>query len=224
MTGRLFFTTLRLRSAQARDTESTEEYTRKRKSAPDGASLGINQSFRSVLHQLQKFLVYARVVRQFWMEGRRHHTSLPHQHGIVAAFRQDFPSLANSLDPRRANEDHLQRIAAERTGSFDDGGIDLAAIGVAADCNVNRIEAGLMRVLDFLGQHDRAGTGPECRLAMDKIVELVKSLLPKKLQEGCRLAAGDDKAVKAVEFLGFAHQYGFDTQFFQAPAMRIEIT
>src|ERR1017187_9601806 len=166
MTGRLFFTTLRLRSAQARDTESTEEYTRKRKSAPDGASLGINQSFRSVLHQLQKFLVYARVVRQFWMEGRRHHTSLPHQHGIVAAFRQDFYSLADPLDPRRANEDHLQRIAPERGGGFDDGGIDLASVGVAADRNVNRIEALLMRVLVLFGQHDRSGAGAESRLGM----------------------------------------------------------
>src|ERR1017187_4906674 len=177
MTGRLFFTTLRLRSAQARDTESTEEYTRKRKSAPDGASLGINQSFRSVLHQLQKFLVYARVIRQFWMEGRRHHTSLPHQHGIVAAFRQDFYSLANSFDARCANEHHLQKIAAQSAGGLDDGGIDLAAIGVAADRNVNRIEAGLMRVLDFLGQHDRAGAGPEGRRGVHKVIQPLKTLL-----------------------------------------------
>ncbi len=76
--------------------------------------------------------------------------SLPHQHGIVAAFCQDFDALANSFDARRANEHHLQRIAAERAGCFDNGGIDLPSIGIAADGDIECIEAGLMRVLDLL--------------------------------------------------------------------------
>src|SRR5664280_731653 len=100
------------------------------------------------------------------MESCCHDTSLPHQHGISAALRQDLDALANSFNPRRANEDHLKRLAAERGGGFDDGGIDLAAVGVAADRNVNCIEAWLMRVLDLFGQHDRPGASAERRLAV----------------------------------------------------------
>ncbi len=44
-----------------------------------------------------------------------------------------------------------------------------------------------MRVLYLFGQHDRAGAGAECRLAVYKIAQPLKSLPAEKFQECCRL-------------------------------------
>src|ERR1019366_4039727 len=173
--------------------------------------------------QLQKLLVDARIVGQLGMESCCHDTSLPHQHGISAVFRQDFYALTHALDPRRANKDHLQRFAAERAGGFDDGGIDLASVSVAADRNVDRIEALLMRVLDLFGQHDRSGAGAERGLAVHEITQLLKSFFTEELQKGTRLAPWNNQAIDLAELLRFADEYNFCAQFFQAAAMRIEI-
>src|ERR1039457_462624 len=167
--------------------------------------------------------MYPLVGGKLRMESCRHHSSLPHQHGIVAAFCQDFYSLADPLDPRRANEDHLQRIAAERGGGFDDGGIDLASVGVAANRYVDGIQSRLMRVLDFLGQHDRPGASAERRLAVHEGAQFSKGLIAAKLQESARFAPRNDQAIDLVELLRLAHQYNLRAQFLQAAAMRIEI-
>src|SRR5450759_2739635 len=150
------------------------------------------------------------------MESRGHHTSLPHQHGISAALRQDFYALANPFDARRANKYHLQRFDAERGGGFDDGGIDLASVSVAADRNVNRIEALLMRVLDLFGQHDRSGAGAESRLGLHEGAQFSEGFIAEKLQKSARFAPRNDQAIDVVELLRFADQYNFCAQFFQA--------
>ena len=103
------------------------------------------------------------------MEGRGHHISLPHQHGIIISLGQYFYARSNFLDARSANENHLQRFAAQSRGSFDDDGIDLAAVGVTANRHVDRIQAGLMRILHFSGQHNRPGARAECWLAVDEV-------------------------------------------------------
>src|SRR5450759_4856800 len=167
--------------------------------------------------------MHAGIIRQFGMESRCHHTSLPHQHGISAALRQDFYALANPFDARRANKYHLQRFAAERGGGFDNGGIDLASVSVAADRNVNRIQALLLRVLDLFGQHDRSGASAERGLAVHEIAQLLKSFFTEELQKGTRLAPRNDQALDFVELLRLADEYNFGAQFFQAAAMRIEI-
>ena len=63
----------------------------------------------AVFYELQKFGVDAGVVGELRMEGCGHHSSLPDEHGIVAAFGQNFDAIAYLLDTRGADEDHLQR-------------------------------------------------------------------------------------------------------------------
>src|ERR1035438_914205 len=157
------------------------------------------------------------------MKGCGHHTSLPHQHGIVAAFRVSVDRLPNALNRWPSNEHHLQRIAAERAGGFDNGGIDLPSVAVAANRDIKSVPAGLMRVLDLLGQQDCARTGPKGRLAVHKIVQLLKALLAQQLQKGTGLASWNNQAVDLIELLRLADKYNLRAQFFQAAAMRIEI-
>src|ERR1022692_4970844 len=157
------------------------------------------------------------------MECRGHHSSLPHQYGIVVIFRQDFDAFANSFDSRRANEHHLQRLAAERGGGFDNCGIDLASVAVAANRDIEGVQAGLMGILDLLRQQYGPGTGTEGRLAVHKIVQLLKALLAQQLQKGTGLASWNNQAVDLIELLRLADKYNLRAQFFQAAAMRIEI-
>src|SRR5208283_200277 len=113
------------------------------------------------------------------MKRCRHHTSLPHQHRIITTLGKNLDALADSLDERRSNENHLQRIATQSAGGLNDGGIDLPSISVAPDCDVDCVETRLMRVLHLPGQHDCARTGAEGRLGMNKIVQLLEALLTK---------------------------------------------
>ena len=76
------------------------------------------------------------VVGKLGMKRCRHDDSLPHQHRISVAFAEDFDAFTDLLDVQSANEDHLQRIVAEFGFSFEDGGVDLAAVGVALDGDV----------------------------------------------------------------------------------------
>src|SRR5271157_5461759 len=168
--------------------------------------------------------MHTRVSRQFGVEGRGHHASLSHQDRIVIALRQNFNPFTDAFNARRANEDHLQRIAAQRAGSLDNAGVDLAPIRVAADCDIDRIETRLIRILHLFGQHDRARASAEGRLAVHELVKLSEASLVEQLEEGGGLAAGDHQAVNFVELLGLAHQYNFRAEFFQSAAMCIEIT
>src|SRR5271165_107132 len=136
-------------------------------------------SLRAIIHELQEHGMYARVIRQFRMEGRRHHSSLPHQHRVIPTLGKNFHALSDSLDERRSDEYHLQRLATQSAGGCDDCGIDLPSIGVAADCDVDCVETRLMRVLYVPGQHDRARTGAEGWLAVHELVQLLEALLTK---------------------------------------------
>src|ERR1017187_5851020 len=107
------------------------------------------------------------------MEGRRHHTSLSHQDRIVTPLGKNFDTVANALDARCADEDHLQRSVAESADGFENGGINLPSVGVAADCDVERVQARLMRILYLLRQQNRASASSERGLAMDEFIQLL---------------------------------------------------
>src|SRR5882672_6399591 len=93
------------------------------------------------------------------MEGRGQSLAFAHQDWIVA-FRRDYiHSVADALDLRRADEDHLDRIVEEL--SFADRTVHLSAVSVAADGDVERAESGLLRVLDFIRQQDGSSACPE---------------------------------------------------------------
>src|ERR1700730_10483679 len=100
----------------------------------------------------------AGVFREFGVEGGGHRSSLPDCYRVFAFRRDNLYPSAYSFDPGRADEDHFERRAGlgiERTLQklpFADRAVELASVGIAADPNVDRAQAGLLRVLDFGGQ------------------------------------------------------------------------
>ncbi len=110
----------------------------------------------------------ARVVGEFGVEGGGHGASLPDSDRIGTFGGDDFDAGADMLNFRSADKYHFQRAICEQ--ALADGAVDLTSVGVAADADVERAEAGLFGVLDFCGQQDGAGAGTEGGLEADELL------------------------------------------------------
>jgi hypothetical protein len=175
------------------------------------------------LNELEEFGVDTRILGEFGMKGSSHNTSFPHQHRITVSLSKDFDSVADLLNARGANENHLQRLVAEFRVCFQDGGVDLTAVGVALDGHVEGIQAGLVWIRDVFRKQNGSGAGAERRLGVDEISQALKQVLRQQLQKCRGFAAGDNKAVDVVEVFGFADEYDVSAEFFEAAAMGVEI-
>src|SRR5208337_858122 len=167
--------------------------------------------------------MYTCIGGQLGVERCRHHTSLSHQDRVVAAPRENFHVRANPLDARCANEYHLQRPSTESTGGLDDAGVNLSSVGVAADGDVERVQARLMWILDLPGQHDGSRAGAERWLTVDVLVQFSEARLVEQLEKGGGFSTGNHQAVDFIELLGLADEYDLRAEFFEAAAMGIEI-
>ena len=86
-------------------------------------------------------------------------------------------------------------------GCGEDGGVDLAAVGVAFDGDVEGGEGGLCGVFDVVGEEDGSGAGAEGGGGLDEGLEDVEEAVAvEELEHGGGLAAGHDEAVEVGEF------------------------
>jgi hypothetical protein len=176
----------------------------------------------SVSDQVQKGPVEASVVREFGVEGCGHYPSLPHSDGIFTFGGEDFYARTNAGNFRGANEDHLNGSVAEF--SFADGAVNLAAIGIAANADIERAQSGLLGIFDFGRQKDSSGAGAEGRFGVDKLLELFESGFAEEFEKRARFAAGDDEAINLIELLRLFDEHNFGAQFCEPAAVRVEIT
>jgi hypothetical protein len=128
-----------------------------------------------------------------------------------------WPCSTRTGKPSRsasANVNHLERAAGELRVAGLDGGVDLAAVGVAFDGGVQDAKALLRRVRDFGGEEDASGAGAEGGLGADEVLEGGEEAVAfQKSEEGGGFAAGDDEAVDGGELFGFADQDGVGSGF-----------
>src|SRR5690348_9957809 len=110
----------------------------------------------------QKPLVDAGILRELGMERGHHVPALLHPNRIALVGRQNFSAGADSQDLRRAYENRLHLIRTYLKPR--DLAINLAAVGVALDVDIDEIEAGLRGFSDGVSQQDRAGASSEDRL------------------------------------------------------------
>ena len=89
-----------------------------------------------VFDKVQEELVDAEIVAEFGVEGRGQNVALADEDGEVFAGGEDFDLGTCARDAGCADEDHLELRAGERGGLGEDGGVDLAAVGVALDGDV----------------------------------------------------------------------------------------
>src|SRR6266478_6909876 len=93
----------------------------------------------AVANQVEESTMHAGVVGKFRMEGGRHDSSLPHSYGIASLGGDHFDVPSHALDFRCTDKNHLQRRVSQFAGA--DGAVDLAAVGVAPNADVERAEA-----------------------------------------------------------------------------------
>lgn len=164
------------------------------------------------------------------MKGRSHRSSLPDDDGVVALFPQHFHTLANVRNLRGADEDHLDgRLALSvRSGTkqlaLTDGAVDLPAVGIAADANVERSETGLRGILNFRGEQDRASAGSERWLQAYELPQFFESSFAEELEECAGFSPGNDETVNLVELLRLPDEHDLRAELFEPAAVRIEIT
>src|SRR5580693_2809361 len=108
------------------------------------------------------------------MKGRGEEVAFPDEDGEAVAGGEGFDFGAGVSDARGADEDHLEWAAGEFGRLGEDGGVDLAAVGVALDGDVEGGERFLCGVFYVFGEEDRAGAGAEGRGGFDEGLESVE--------------------------------------------------
>ena len=108
--------------------------------------------------------------------------------------------------------------------AFADGAINLAAIGVAPDADVDGSEADLLRIFDLSGQENGSGAGAECRFEPRELLQFFESGLAQEFEESAGFAAGNDQTVELIQLLGPFHEHNLGTQLFEPAAVGVEIS
>ena len=143
----------------------------------------------------------AGVGAEFGVEGGGEEMAFADEDGEAVAGGEGFDVGAGAGDAGGADEDHLEWAAGELGRGGEDGGVDLAAVGVALDGDVEGGEGRLRGILDVLGEQDGAGAGAEGRRGLDEGLEGVEEAVAlEEFEEGGGFAAGDDEAVEIGEF------------------------
>lgn len=143
------------------------------------------------------------------MKGRGHDVALADQGRVPLAEGESLDLWPDLHNTRRANKNHLQRSAGERSFARFNTGIDLAAIGIALDDCVEHSQAALRRIADLAGQQDTAGAGSEDRFPCAELAQGLEEMpLIEELEHGCGFAARQDKGVDSAQLFGIANLAG----------------
>jgi len=110
--------------------------------------------------------VNASIAAQFRMKGGGHRFALADKDGIVSFGSQNFDIRTEAGYFRRADEDHLDGGAAEE--AVANRAVNLASIGIAANADIERAEARLLRILHVFRQENCSRAGAERRLYADE--------------------------------------------------------
>src|SRR5260370_526502 len=158
------------------------------------------------------------------MEGCGEKIALANEDGEAVAGGEGFDRRAGADDARGADEDHLEWAAFEFGGGGEDGGVDLAAVGVPLDGDVECSEGFLGGAFAVSGEEDRAGGGAEGGGGVDEGLEGVEEVVAlEELEHGGGLAAGHDEAVDfwwAGEVIGGADELGGGSESLQGLDVR----
>src|ERR1700741_4877714 len=100
----------------------------------------------SLRDQFEEGAVDTCIIGEFRMEGRGHDIALAHRHRVVVFLGDYFNSPAHALDFGSPNEDHLRGRSGEN--ALADTAIDLPAVGVAANADIESAQPRLLGVFD----------------------------------------------------------------------------
>ena len=165
--------------------------------------------------------MYPGVIGKLRMECRRHDFPFADDHGIVPLRCKHFNLRTETADFWCTNENHFDREPAKNSGT--NGTIDLAAVSIAPDGNIDCAQSYLRWIFHVLGEQDRARAGAEGWLLAHERFEFFEPRFTEKLEEGARLSSGNYEAVNFIELLRLFDQHNFSAQLFEPASVGVEI-
>ena len=164
---------------------------------------------RVLADHIEEELVDAGVVGELGVEGGGEDVAGADEGGEAVAGGEGLDRGAGAGDARGADEDHFERAAGEGGVGGEDGGVDLAAVGVALDGDVEGGEGALRRMLDLGGEQDGAGAGGEGWGGLDVgLQDFKKAIALEESEHGGGFAAGHNEAIETGELVRGANQPG----------------
>ena len=163
------------------------------------------------------------IIREFRVKSRGENSLIPDEHRVIPFPRQYFDAGAQRLKSRGANKNHFQRITAEFCRLGDNMAVELAAVGVAANADVEYAQSLLRRIENIAGKQNGAGAGAKGRLSLDEITQLLKPIFAEQFEECGGFAAGDDQRGDLVELLRLLDEHHLRSEFFETSAVSVEI-
>ena len=164
----------------------------------------------------------ARVVAEFRMECSGHGVALANGDRIISFDGQNFDAFAYAGNLRSADENHFEGRSTEF--ALADGTVDLPAIRIAANIDVERPQAGLFGVFHLRSEQNRAGTSAEGRFNSYKLLEFGEARLSQQFEKRARLASGDDEPVDVIQFFRLLDEHDLSAEFFQSASVRVKIS
>ena len=163
--------------------------------------------------EVEEELVHAQVGAEFGMEGGGQEMAFADEDREAVAAGEGFDVGSCVRDARGADEDHLEWAAWEFCWLGEDGGVDLAAVSVALDGDVEGGERFLRGVFYIFCEEDRSGAGAEGWSGCDEGLEGVEEASTlEEFKERGGFAAGDDEAVEICKLSWCADESGRDTE------------
>src|SRR3712207_25493 len=168
-----------------------------------------------LLHELEKRLVNARVVRQLGVERGDEEAAVPEEHGIAVELGEHLDARTRVGDPRRADENSAEWLGAVRELHVRLEAPDLPAVRVSLDGEVDEAEVVTVEQ-DHPGARPEDGRGE----AANRLLEPVE---PGEPADRRRLPAGEDKAVQPVEVAGPPHLHDVCPETFEHPRVLADV-
>lgn len=142
----------------------------------------------------------AGIISELGVERGDHVPALLHPNRISIVSSENLALGANAQDFRRAYEDCLHLVCTHLKPR--DLTINLAAVGVTLDVDIDKIEAGLHGAAHRVSQQDRTSARSEDGLAGGELAQRLGQVFDvEQLEHSGALAAGHDEAVTGVQLL-----------------------
>jgi hypothetical protein len=169
--------------------------------------------------------MHGRVAGELGMKCGHEYAAITHEHRPFAFTRKHFYFWAGFLDPRRANENHLQRLGLQFRWSAAYFARQLPPIGIPRDDQVREPQRLLRGSAHLAREQNRTGASAEERRAarVEGTQSCLEPFFLQKLQHGGALAARQDHGVHLRGLFRRAHQHVIDAQPLEHACVRLVI-
>jgi hypothetical protein len=180
----------------------------------------------TVCSQLQKMFVNGGIAGKFGMERGGEDFAFLDESGLALMLGEDGDIGGDFFDDGATNEDHFEWLLLEQAGTEEDVAGELAAVAIAKDGHIQKLEGILRGIFHVGGQENSAGASTEDGVAVGgKFADgVVEAFFLEELKLRGAFAAGQDEAAAAMEIGDSADFDGVRAELVEHGGMGLEVT